>query len=186
VKVSATHKVLLFLALPSHSSWSVAYVTYIFVFKQSLLSYSRGSQTRVHIPLVVHSPIARGTFRVSNKREKYFLHYSIQIFYTYEIVRTVSGSIESILVFCIFRWFISWTYQRQSWVLYWWSPVEPLDVCWLFCPSVRELQSILDVCQASTKSHGIIFNCSNTVCMAFKAKTVKSTVIPLLTLVYKE
>ena len=147
--------------------------------------YTRGSQTGVHVPLVVHLPIARGTFGVSNRREKYFIHYSIQIFYTYEFVRTVSGSIETLLVFCIFGWFISWTQQRQSWVLCWWSAVEPLDVCWVFCPSVLGLQSILDVFQAYTKSHGIIFNCSNTVCMTFKAKTVKSTVIPLLTLVYK-
>ena len=64
-------------------------------------------------------------------------------------------------------------------MLYWWSPVEPLDVCWVFCPSVRGLQSILDVCQAYTKSHEIIFNSSNTVCMTFKAKTAKRTVIPL-------
>ena len=70
-------------------------------------------------------------------------------------------------------------------MLYWWSPVQPLDVCWVFCPSVRGWQSILDVCQAYTKSHGIIFNCSNTLCVTFKAKTVKSTVIPLLTLVYR-
>jgi len=33
---------------------------------------------------------------VSNRKEKYFIHYSIEIFYTYEFVRTVSGSIESI------------------------------------------------------------------------------------------
>jgi len=44
------------------------------------------------------------------------------------------------------------------------------------------LQSILDVCQAYAESHEIIFNCSKTVCMTFKAKTAKSTVIPLLTL----
>ena len=47
-------------------------------------------------------------------------------------------------------------------------------------------KNILDVFQAYTKPHGIIFSCSNTVCMTFKAKTVKSTVIPLLTLVCKE
>ena len=69
----------------------------------------RGSQTGVNAPLVVHLLIARGAFRVSNRKEKYFIHYSFEIFYTYEFVRTVSGSIESILVFCIFRWFISWT-----------------------------------------------------------------------------
>ena len=53
------------------------------------------------------------------------------------------------------------------------------DIC-VFCPSVRGMQSILDVCQACTGSHEIIFNCSKTVCMMFKAKTAKSTVIPLL------
>jgi len=53
----------------------------------------------------------------------------------------------------------------------------------MFCPSVRELQSILDVCQAYAESYGIIFNCSKTVCMTFKTKSVKSTVTPpLLTL----
>ena len=54
------------------------------------------------------------------------------------------------------------------------------DIC-VFCPSVSWLQRILDVCQAYAKSHGIIFNCNNTVCMTFKAKSAKSTVTPLLT-----
>jgi len=57
----------------------------------------------------------------------------------------------------------------------------PDDIC-VFDPSVRGLQSILDVCQAYTESHEIIFNCSNTVCMTSKAKTAESTVIQLLTL----
>ena len=55
------------------------------------------------------------------------------------------------------------------------------DFC-VFCPSVRWFQRILDVCQACAESHGIIFNCSKTVCMTFKAKTAKRAVIPLLTL----
>jgi len=55
------------------------------------------------------------------------------------------------------------------------------DYC-VFCPSARGLQSILDVCRAYAESHEIIFNCSKTVCMTFKAKTAKSTVIPLLTI----
>jgi len=55
------------------------------------------------------------------------------------------------------------------------------DFC-VFCPSVRWFQRILDVCQAYAESHGIIFNCSKTVCMTFKAKTAKRAVIPLLTL----
>jgi len=55
------------------------------------------------------------------------------------------------------------------------------DIC-VFCPSVRGMQSTLDVCQAYAGSHEIIFNCSETACMMFKAKTVKSTVIPLLTM----
>jgi len=38
------------------------------------------------------------------------------------------------------------------------------DIC-VFCPSVRWLQRILDVCQAYAKPHGIIFNCSKIVCM---------------------
>ena len=55
------------------------------------------------------------------------------------------------------------------------------DIC-VFCPSVRGLQSILDVCQAYAESHGIIFNYSKTVCKTFKAKSAKSAVTPLLTL----
>jgi len=45
------------------------------------------------------------------------------------------------------------------------------DIC-VFCPSVRGLQRILDVCQADGGLHEIIFNCSKTVCMMFKAKSV--------------
>ena len=56
------------------------------------------------------------------------------------------------------------------------------DDIYVFCPSVRGLQSILDVCQAYAKSHEIIFNCPKTVCMTFKAKSAESTVTPLLTL----
>jgi len=55
------------------------------------------------------------------------------------------------------------------------------DIC-VFCPCVRSLQRILDVCQAYAESHGIIFNCNKTVCMTFKAKSAKSTVTPLLKL----
>jgi len=56
------------------------------------------------------------------------------------------------------------------------------DDIFVFCPSVRGMQSILYVCQAYAGSHEIIFNCSETAYMMFKAKTAKSTVIPLLTL----
>jgi len=38
------------------------------------------------------------------------------------------------------------------------------NIC-VFCPSVRGLQSILDVCQADAGLHEIIFNCSKTVCI---------------------
>jgi len=55
------------------------------------------------------------------------------------------------------------------------------DIC-VFCPSVRCLQRILDVCQAHVESNGIIFNCNKTVCMTFKAKSAKSTATPLLKL----
>jgi len=55
------------------------------------------------------------------------------------------------------------------------------DIC-VFCPSVRWLQRILDVCQAYAESHGIIFNCNKTVCMTFKAKRAKSTATPVLKL----
>jgi len=40
----------------------------------------------------------------------------------------------------------------------------------MFCPSVRWLQRIPDVCQAYADSHGIIFNCNKTVCMTQKAQ----------------
>ena len=56
------------------------------------------------------------------------------------------------------------------------------DDIFVFCPSVRGLQSTLDVCETCAESHGIIFNYSKTVCMTFKTKSAKSTVIPLLTL----
>ena len=52
----------------------------------------------------------------------------------------------------------------------------------VFCPSVRWLQRILDVCQAYAESHGIIFNCNKTVSMTFTTKSVKSTATPLLKL----
>jgi len=55
------------------------------------------------------------------------------------------------------------------------------DIC-VFCPSARGLQSVLDMFQAYAESHGIIFNCSKSVCMMFKSKSVKSTVTLLLTL----
>jgi len=55
------------------------------------------------------------------------------------------------------------------------------DIC-VFCPSVRWLQRILDVCQTYAESHGIIFNCNKTVCMTIKAKRAKSTATPILKL----
>jgi len=56
------------------------------------------------------------------------------------------------------------------------------DIC-VFCPSIRWLQRILDVCQAYAVSHGIICNCNKTVCMTFKANSAKCTITPLLTFV---
>ena len=55
------------------------------------------------------------------------------------------------------------------------------DIC-VFCPSVRWLQQIVDMCQAYAESHGIIFNCNKTVCMTFKATSARSTATPLLKL----
>ena len=49
------------------------------------------------------------------------------------------------------------------------------DDIYVYCPSVRRLQRILDACQAYAESHGIIFNCNKTVCMTFEAKSAKST-----------
>jgi len=40
-----------------------------------------------------------------------------------------------------------------------------------FVDDIRGLQSILDVCQVDAGLHEIIFNCSKTVCMTFKAKS---------------
>jgi len=42
-------------------------------------------------------------------------------------------------------------------------------------------RELLSVCQAYAESHGNTFNFRKTVCMTFKAKRAKSTVIPLLT-----
>jgi len=49
------------------------------------------------------------------------------------------------------------------------------DIC-VFCPSAHGLQNILDVCQSYAESHGIIFNCSKTVCMTFKVNGAKNAV----------
>jgi len=48
------------------------------------------------------------------------------------------------------------------------------DIC-VFCPSVRWLQKMLDVCQSYAQSHGIIFNCNKTVCLKIEAMNAKST-----------
>jgi len=48
------------------------------------------------------------------------------------------------------------------------------DIC-VFCPSLLWFQRILDMCQAYGESHDIIFNCNETVCMMFKAKSAKSS-----------
>jgi len=72
--------------------------------------------------------------------------------------------------------------------MYWWSLIAPLNVCWWYLCVLSKYALVakntrwLDVCQAYAESHGIIFNYNKTVCMTFKAKTAKSTVIPLLTL----
>ena len=55
------------------------------------------------------------------------------------------------------------------------------DIC-IFCPSVRWLQRMRDVCQTYAESHGMIFNCNKTVCMTFKAKSAKITATPVLKL----
>jgi len=56
------------------------------------------------------------------------------------------------------------------------------DVIYVFCPTVRGLQSILNVCQAYAESHGIIFNCSKPICMRFKAEGAKAQSSTILTL----
>jgi len=53
------------------------------------------------------------------------------------------------------------------------------DIC-VFCPSVRCLQRMPDVCHAYAESHGIIFICNKTVCMT--SKSAKTTATPLLKL----
>jgi len=40
-------------------------------------------------------------------------------------------------------------------------------------------ENILDVCRAYAELHGIVFNCSETVCITFKTMSAKSTIIPL-------
>ena len=47
------------------------------------------------------------------------------------------------------------------------------DIC-AFCPSVRGLQSILDVCQAYAESHEIIFNCSKQYVWRLRLKAQKA------------
>jgi len=53
-------------------------------------------------------------------------------------------------------------------------------MCFILVYSVQVYQSYR-VYLMSVESHGIIFNCSKTVCMTFNAKSAKSTVTPLLT-----
>jgi len=52
------------------------------------------------------------------------------------------------------------------------------DIC-VFCPSIRWLQTILDVCQAYAESRGIIFNCNKSVCILLKAKSAKKHSRPI-------
>ena len=59
---------------------------------------------------------------------------------------------------------------------HWWTML--CTWCCVFCPSVWGLLSILDVCQAYAESHGIIFNCSKTVSMTFKALGVQKAQSP--------
>jgi len=54
------------------------------------------------------------------------------------------------------------------------------DLC-VFCPSVRWLQRILDVCQAYAESHGIIFNCRKLFVWHLRLRVQKAAT-PLLTL----
>jgi len=62
------------------ASWFDKYFVSMFV---------RGFQTGVHVPLVVHLLMWRGTFNVNKWREKCLYMNSFQIMYTYEFVRTV-------------------------------------------------------------------------------------------------
>jgi len=68
---------------------------------------------------------------VSNRKEKNFIHYSIEIFYTYEFVRTVSGSTESIL-FSVYLDGLSLKLNTNSIKAGCYigvSPVDPFGVC---------------------------------------------------------
>ena len=96
------------------------------------------------------------------------------------------GSTESILVCCLFRIDLSTELNSIKAGCYIGETVLNHlifadDIC-VFCPSVRWLQRIPDVCQVYAESHGIIFNCNKTVCLSFRAKGEKSTVTPLLKL----
>jgi len=56
------------------------------------LIYVRGSQTGVHVPLVVHLPVWRGTFNVSNRRENMFVHFKLFIhMHLYEPFHATNG-----------------------------------------------------------------------------------------------
>ena len=75
-------------------------------------------------------------------------------------------------------------------MLHWWSLVKLLDICWRhlcvfskWTLVAKKTKCVPGLCRiAWDYSHGIIFNCSKTVCTTFKAKSAKSNVTPLLTL----
>jgi len=69
-------------------------------------------------------------------------------------------------------------------VLYWWSPIKHLDVCWWYLCVLSKCMWVAKYTRFVSfyaESHEIIFNCSKTASMSFKAKSEKSTA-PLLTL----
>jgi len=82
-----------------------------------------------------------------NSKVRLFLKASIpkvKSVFSYMFILTCSIFNMSILTFvymfnifvcmfiCVFRWFIQLTKQHQSRVLYWWSLIKSLDVCWWY------------------------------------------------------
>jgi len=97
------------------------------------------------------------------------------------------GSTESKLFCCIFAYLSIEINNIKAGLYYIGKVLLNHFVCWWYlcvlskCTWVAKLSTI-DVFQYYAESHEILYNDSNTVSMMFKAKSAKSTVIPLLPL----
>ena len=90
------------------------------------------------------------------------------------------------LVCCIFRWFIYWTKQHKRRVLYWWILIwTTLCLLLIFVRFVQVYQGckVYQMCVKLMQNHMKLFSTAKKLFVRrFKAKTTRSTVIPLLTL----